>query len=346
VWAAAVDKIVNLQPDLVLVGGDIVDHPHVSSYAVKAWRDGVRRVVTETGAHLVAVAGNHDVGRTKDVLTPIVMPDDYDRVHIVTEPKRVRIQLADELVSIAAFPFTALTNGETYAIESEEGATNVLLLHAAVRGDAEGDKLPWFYQGERALDIGREAERFDIIACGDYHEFTRLHPTALACYPGSLERVSTNIWKEAGEKGFVLADTKAGTLRFHELPTREMVDYDPAAFDLAPGAGAVAVNRVLAAIAENPREGAIMRLKLDAFPREERGDIDQALVREIKKRCLHFELDLRLKKRESVDLGDVREREGRRISVSHEAEAFFQGDPPAVRAVVFEHLGVQEGVGV
>jgi hypothetical protein len=346
-YAAAVGTVVEQQPDILTISGDCFHHVRPSMHAIIAFRDGIRRVVKETQAHVVVIQGNHDAARTSDTLTPIVVARGEQRVHVITEPRRIRLEISrtGESVSVAAFPFVARGDGTVYSMEPDPDAdVNLLLLHASVRGDAGGDKLPWFYMGERALDVGREADKWDVIHVGDFHGFTRLHPTALAFYAGAIERTSSDIWREQEPKGVVAYDTDAGTLRFHELPTREMVDYDPAAFDLAPGAGAVAVNRVLAAIAENPREGAIMRLKLDAFPREERGDIDQAVLREIRRHCLHFELDLRFEKRAAVDMGDVREREGRRISVSHEAETFFREDPPAVRAVVFEHLGVQEGV--
>jgi DNA repair exonuclease SbcCD nuclease subunit len=287
----AVDKIVELRPDLVLIG-------------------------------------NHDVGRTAEVLTPIVMPDDYERVHIVTEPKRIRLSFTDpdlgqtEKVSIACFPFTARTNGEVYALDPEEGCTNVLLLHAAVRGEAGADKLPWFYMG--------------------YHEFTRLHPTALACYPGSLERTSSNIWEEHAAKGIVLADTVTKTLEFHEIPTRPMRDL------LWQGeASAQSLNFMLEGFnAETPHgydpgEGAIVRLVVPDFPRAEKDQVDRQLVREIQKRALHFQLDVRYRKDEIGEGASVI-RKG--ISLQQAMAEFFKDDPPEVRELVEKHIALQTEV--
>lgn len=343
-WRAVVDVAVDEQLDLVLIGGDIVHHPRVGMHAVQAWRDGIRRIVTETNAHVVAVQGNHDCGRTADVLSPIVIPNDYDRVHIVLSPKRIRLDLAGRNVSVAAFPFVGGGSDEAYRLDPDEGAdVNVLLLHAAVKSRVEGsDKLPYFYMGERAIDVGREAERFDIIACGDYHEFTRLHPDRLACYPGSIERTSSNIWNEHMPKGVVLVDTDTGSLEFVRVPTRPMLDYDLGDFDMPPGAGARELRDVLDELSTYEAiDDAIVRLKVDAFPREERADIDWRLVRDIKKRCLHFELDIRYAKREASALGDRRDRNETGLSLAAELASFTEGEDDDVRALMARYMGVE-----
>lgn len=356
-WAAAVDGVVEHQPDLVTVAGDVFHHPRVGTHALKAWRNGIRRVVEETRAHVVVIQGNHDAGRTAEVLTPIVLPDDYDRVHIVTTPRRIRLEVfrgaelhgdyevvcedTRQHVSVACFPFVARGHGETYRLDPDpEADVNVLLLHAAVRGHAEGNLLPAFYAGADALDVGREAERWDVVACGDYHEFSRLHPDRLAFYSGAIERTSSNIWDEHLPKGWVSYDTDARLLYFHEVDTRRMSDYDLGDFNHPPGVGAAEVNECLAALATFDRlRGGVVRFKVDAFPREERADIDWATVRELKASCLHFQLDLRLRAREAVDLGDRRER--RALTLAEEVASFFSLDDESVLRIVLRYLEIE-----
>ncbi|KKM23705.1 hypothetical protein LCGC14_1612470, partial [marine sediment metagenome] len=184
---------------------------------------------SSTRAHVVVAMGNHDAGRTTDVLTPIIIPDDLPRVSIVTTPLRIMLDIKGKPVSVAVFPFVIRGNGETYKLNpSPEADTNVLVMHAAVRGSAEGDKLPWFYgSSDQALDVGREADRWDAILLGDWHDFAQLHPDRSVFYSGSLERTSNNIWQETAPKGVVEYDTdKPGELVFHEIPTRPMFDYD------------------------------------------------------------------------------------------------------------------------
>lgn len=341
-WEHAVDRIVQAQPDLVTVAGDVVHHPRVGTHAVKAWRDGVRRIVEETDAFVVVVQGNHDAGRTAEVLSPIVVPDDYERVYVVTEPKRIRLELprTGELVSVACFPFVALGEEASYSLDPDpEADVNVLLLHAAVRTTAEGvDTLPVFYAGETALDVGREADRWDVVAVGDYHEFTPLHPTALAFYSGSIERTSSNIWPETAPKGVVVYDTDTREMELREIPTRKMVDYDLGDFDHPPAATAETVNDALTRMMGYASlEGAIVRLKAEHFPRAERDQVDWKLVRQLKQFFLHFQLDLRWADRESAALGDRRQRTVR--SLSDEAAEFFGDDLAEVRDLAMAYLG-------
>lgn len=349
-WFAAVEQVIDARPDLVTVAGDIVHHPRVSDFAKRALLQGLRHLLEETEAHVVLLAGNHDAPRTADTLNPIRLADvlaalteteGAKRLHVVTEPKRLRIRLAGELVSVACYPFVDRGDGTVYTLEPDaEADVNVLVIHAAVRGHAEGNILPTFYAGAEAIDVGREADRWDVIHCGDYHEFTRLHPERLAFYSGALERTSSNIWQETAPKGWVLTDTAAGTLELREVETREMADYDLPDFYMEPGAGATDVNEALEALAAMPStEGSIVRFKVDAFPREEREQIDWALVRELKHRCLHFQLDLRLKARESTTLPD--RRDNPTASLAEEVAAFFRLDEEQVRRIVLRYLELE-----
>ena len=260
-----------------------------------------------------------------------------DRVHIVTTPKRIRFGG----VSVACFPYVAMGDGKAYKLTPDpEADVNVLLVHAAVKGDAQGDKLPYFYGAEdQALDVGKEAERWDVIAAGDYHEFTRLHPTKLAFYSGSLERTSNNIWAEKEPKGVVFYDTNTGEMELAPVPNRDMQDWDLGDFDLPPGANAEEVNGCLQTLVlmDNLKDS-IVRFKVDAFPKAEREHIDWALVRQLKSYCCHFYLDVRYKKAEAIDLGDKRENESR--SLAEELVVFMKDDDPPVRDLAISFLDI------
>lgn len=339
-FAAAVDRVIEHDPDLLTISGDCFHHPRVGMHAVVAFRDGIRRVIDETDAHVVVISGNHDLGRTAEVLTPVAIARGYDRVHVALTPQRIRIRLAlGEVCAIAAFPPVARAAEETvYALEPDATAdVNLLLIHAAVRGHAEGGVLPSFYAGEESLDVAREVDRWDVVHVGDFHQFTRLHPTALAFYTGSIERTSSNIWEEHAPKGVVLYDTRSGDLEFSRIPTREMADYDLGDFDLPPGADVEQVNGVLRKMLTfGHLRGAIVRLKVDGFRREDRDALDFATVRQLKHTCLHFQLDLRFAKRESMTI-DRRERPTR--GLLDEAHDFFAADDESVRTLALSYLG-------
>jgi DNA repair exonuclease SbcCD nuclease subunit len=339
-FARAVDRTIDAQPDLVTIAGDVFHNTRPSFHAVRALQVGIRRLVDETAAHVVIILGNHESPRTAEALSPVVVVEGEQRVHVVDSPKRIRLHCGDQLVSVACLPFVALAAEERYALEPDpEADVNVLLVHAAVRSSAAPDALPVFYAGETALDVGREADRWDVIAAGDYHEFTRLHPTGLAFYSGSIERTSSNIWPEAAPKGVVLYDTAARTMELLPISTRRVLDFtvqDVNGYEIVPQ-GAGAVNMALAQLAEQGIEDAILRLKVDEFDRAERQDIDFALVRQLKERALHFQLDLRFAEREHVIAGDRHDRAVR--TLQDEATDFLEKDPAPVRECALAFLG-------
>lgn len=338
----AAAAIVEAQPDLVTIAGDVFHHPRVGSHAVKALRDFLLEVVRRTAAQIVIIQGNHDAGRTAEVLSPVVIPDDLDRVHVVTTPKRIRVRAAstDELVAIVCLPFTVLEEERTYRLRPDpEADVNVMVIHAPVNTTAEGaQRLPSFYAGEESLDVGRLAEEFDVVAAGDYHEFHRFHPERLAFYSGSLERTSSNIWQEKSPKGMVLYDTATGEMRFREVPTRPMVD--DSFRQITEGVEeptAENVNNMLRFLLElGGAPDSISRLKVDDVPRSEKDGIDWSLVRQLKQTCLHFQLDITYTASEHA-AGDRRDRRGR--SLLDEAQDYFAEDEEPVRELVLAQLG-------
>jgi len=345
-WFAAVKLIVENKPDLVTIAGDVFHHPRASNFATRAFLTGVRNLIDDTDAEIVIAQGNHDAGRTAEVLTPIALAEGWnERVHVVTTPKRIRFKADVETVSVAVFPFVVMGDGKSYKLDPDpEADVNVLLLHAAVRGSSEGDRLPYFYgSADQALDVGREVDRWDVIACGDYHEFTRLDPTNLAFYSGSLERTSSNIWDEHHPKGVVFYDTATGEMELAPVPNRKMSDYDLGDFDHPPGVGADKVNECLEMLGSYiTLEDTIVRFKVDAFPRAEREHINWALVRALKSYCTHFYLDIRYGKAEALDLGDRRNK--KTLSLADEWLAFSKDDPDDVRACAVHFLDLEAEV--
>ncbi len=342
-WFRTVQKITEIQPDLVTIAGDIFQHPRVSDHAKKAFIGGLYDIMLDCRCPIIVLKGNHDAGKTADVLTPLQLPAGLiDQLYIVETPKRILLNCGGEEAAVSCFPYVtgvspqaSMHEGTVYKLEPDPKAdVNILLMHAAVRGDRID--LPYFYgAGEQSLDIGREIQRWDVIALGDYHEHTMLDEGRLAFYSGSLERTSSNIWQEEAPKGFVEYDTDGDKVTFHEIDTRPMIDID------FVGDTAEHVNLKLQAMIQDYETltDALVRLKVDDFPREEREHIDWALVRTLKSRCTHFYLDIRYAKRESIDLGD--RREGDRLSLDDEIVVFFQDDDTEVRKCAYGFLGIE-----
>jgi len=343
--ARAVDVIVDVQPDLVLIGGDTFDSVRPSMHAIRCWQQCVRRIVRETPAEVVIVLGNHEAGRSTQTLSPVVVVQGEPRVHLAATPKRIRIRLRDgSLAAIACFPFLALATEETYALEPDPDADfNIVLMHAAVKSSAAPGVLPSFYQGAAAVDVGREADRWDLIALGDWHTYTELAPGRCVVYPGSIERTSSDIWHEPEPRGLVVYED--GAHRFVEIPTRRVLDVTPrqcipAYLDATQLAGHAEVNAAVQGLIESSEtEDAIVRLVAENFPRQDRDRIDWSLVRELKHRALHFELTLRLASADNIDIVD------RRLHATpliDQARQFLADYPEDVRTCCLSYLETRE----
>lgn len=334
-FRVAIEKTIDEQPDLITIAGDVFDAVTWRGYPVRAFQAGIRQLIKRTSAHIVIILGNHEAARTESAMSPVMIVEgESDRVHIVTEPKVLKLEVASgELVSIACFPFNVLGESREYEVKPDPFADlNVLLIHGQVRSSAVPEALPYFYC-EGGLDVGREANAWSVIACGDYHSFVRLHPTALAFYSGSLERVSSNIWQEASEpKGFVAYDTRTSELRFIEIPTRRVCDYNLG--DLEPDADGI--NGALQALNQSAMtRDSIVRLK-GQCPSGERDAIDWRLIRELKQTCFAFQLDIEWLRDDPHPLGDRRAQRG--ITLSQSAAEFFREDAAEVRELAMKYL--------
>jgi hypothetical protein len=90
---------------------------------------------------------------------------------------------------------------------------NVLVLHADVG---------------RATQAGLHVDpaEWDYVALGGVHRRTKVADRVW--YPGSLERVALDPWKEAAdEKGFLTVDLESGRTSFHAIPGRPVVALAP-----------------------------------------------------------------------------------------------------------------------
>ncbi len=353
-WFQAVRQIIALDPgpDLITIAGDIFHHPRVSDFAKRAFLTGLVDLLEGTNAHIVVLRGNHDAGRTADVLSPVALAEilsvhrHTSRVHLIENPKRLRLIFGEEVACVACFPFVVLDDEpKAYKLEPDPDAdVNILVMHAAVKGDIGGDKLPYFYgSADQALDVGREADRWDVIALGDYHETSMLHETSKVFYSGAIERTTSNIWDEKKPKGFVNYDTTQELCGIEEVSSRPMFSWSLEELEEGPPT-ADGINAALTTLSLlNNLTGALFRLKVDDFPLQERDHIDWSLVRALKGTCLHFYLDLRYEKRVVPDLGDRRDRRGG-MSLAEEAVSFFLNDDEPVRRCAFGYLEIEADI--
>ena len=313
----AVDRIIEIKPDVVLIGGDIFHAVRPGNTAIlHAYWQFAKLTQSLPDAIVVMIEGNHDKPRTAEAGNIIRLFSALGITVVDTQAKRLSFR--DGELSILAVPALAKPKPQ---FDPDPGARyNVLLIH----GLAEGVVKRYGTLGERADgDFTMDElhpEKWNYVALGHYHVHQRMAETAW--YSGSIEYSSTNIWGEIDEqiekgvpgKGFVVHDLVTGKHKFEQIPlARRVVDL-PA----LQGAGLTAselsdaiCSRVDAC--EGGIDDLVVRLVVWDVPRHILRDLDHRKIREFKRRALHFLLDARRPQPVRIDASGA---PGRRASLT------------------------------
>jgi hypothetical protein len=312
-FARAVDKLITIAPEVILIGGDVFHTVRPTNTAIlHAFRQFARLVEKLPETQIVVVAGNHDMPRSTETICILRLFEQgfaaRERagapseelpalpIHVADREAR-RIHFPHLDLSVLAVP--DLPPGTVELVPDPAVKYNVLLLHGEVKG-----ALPHADEADRAAmqipleDVTRRG--WNYVALGHYHVYKRIADHVY--YSGSLEYTSTNPWGELAEekaaklpgKGMIERDLATGKQTFHPLPaSRPVLDLAPlegrgmSAADL-DAAIQSAVGRIAGGI-----DGKVVRLVAKNVPRHIARELDHKALRELQKRALHFHLDMR-----------------------------------------------------
>jgi DNA repair protein SbcD/Mre11 len=296
-FQTAIDRVIALQPDLVLVGGDVFHNVRPTNPAiVHAFLQFSRLRAALPNAPVIIVAGNHDTPRAAETGSILRLFREL-AIHVAfAEPER--FYLRELGVAVLAVPDVL---GKRPALTPDPQARyNVLLLHGEVQG-----MLPAHVASadRAALEIPLSeigAAAWDYVALGHYHVYRQIEANAF--YSGSIDYTSANTWGELYEervagvagKGMIERNLENGVHTFHPLPpSRPLIDLPPIS---ARGLTVAEVDeRIHAAVngCKGGIEDKIVRLIIRDLPRHIARDLDHKSLREYKRRALHFHLDTR-----------------------------------------------------
>ncbi|MEX1185791.1 MAG: DNA repair exonuclease [Gemmatimonadaceae bacterium] len=305
----AIDKAIELQPDIVLFAGDVFHNVRPTNPAIiHAFKQLSRLTQMLPDAIVVMVAGNHDTPRTSETgcLLKLFKPLGIE----VVDGSPELLTFNERNLSVLAVP--DMGHSEHPVLRPQgKSRYNVLLLH----GEIEGLLPPHLGMAERGtMEISKEelgAQNWDYVALGHYHVWREIAPNAF--YSGSLEYTSTTIWGEVAEeaaldgktwraaaprarlgkpgKGFIEWDLDSGKQTFHPIETRAVIDLPE--LD-ARGMTAAEVDQAISERVERePIDDAIVRLVAKNVARHVARELDHRALREYKRRALHFHLDPR-----------------------------------------------------
>ena len=353
----AIDKTIELRPDFVLIAGDVFHSVRPSNPAILyAFQQFSRLVAELPRARIVMIAGNHDTPRTAETgcILHLFSPLGIN----VVERDAQRIEFPDEGVSILAVP--DVPTGMPALTPDPAARRNILLLH----GEVEGVLPDYARRMERAtVGITRDelgAPRWDYVALGHYHVHREVAPNAF--YSGSIDYTSANPWGEIheergaglheavrGGKGIIEWDLDTATHTFHPLavarPLVDLARIDGTGMTAAELDAAVRdrVDSSRVAIDDN-----VVRLVVTNVPRHIARQMDPKAVRDVKRRALHFNLDVR---RPEVVRRTSSGAPGRRLSLTEVLKEKLESRPisaeidrPAFVALGLEYLNQADAV--
>ena len=296
-FTRAVDKIIELAPELVLIAGDVFHQVRPTNTAIlHAYIQFARLRAALPHTEVVMVAGNHDTPRAAETgcILRLFIPLG---IHVVeAEPQALEFPLLD----LSVLAVADNQHQRPKLVPPGTRRWNVLLLH----GEVEGMFGPFAATSELTTqEIPQDelnAPAWDYIALGHYHVYRRLAPNQF--YSGSLDYTSTNTWGERIEeemsgvsgKGIIEHDLSTGAHTFHRLtPSREFVDLPMVS---ARGLTTEDVNARIADVVESCAGGIddkVVRLVVRDLPRHITRQLDHKQLREFRRRALHFHLDTR-----------------------------------------------------
>ncbi|HYC81442.1 MAG TPA: metallophosphoesterase [Solirubrobacterales bacterium] len=285
-FARAIDRVIELEPALVVHSGDLFHGYHPAAAALAAALDQIERL-RAAEISFVVVAGNHETPRGRATTHPFSLLERFGADAVHAEPRR----LCFGELAVTAVPHShdheQLAAWITDAAPDPRARFNVLVAHVGLEGLGRvGAGEPG--AAELPGEVLEAVAGFDYIALGHLHQLDR--PRVNAVYAGSLERLS---WADrAPRKGIVEVDLAAepmdrAFLELQEIEGRtrkRLTAVDAGEVEnLTEGIRRLARGRGL--------KGAIVKAPITNVTFERFGAIDRRRVGEAFAKCLHFELE-------------------------------------------------------
>lgn len=278
----AVDRLLELRPDVVVVSGDVFDRPDPPPGALVTLTRGLEALRVELpDTPVLMAAGARDTPRRPGDPGALAAMDAFPHVEAATSTAR-SVLFRERSLHVLLVPHRALLRGPAPVMEPDPRARwNVLVAYARL---PEGD-------GQGVSGVEFDLDGWDYVALGSEHSH-RVVADRVA-YAGALERVGPRPWSEAlEEKGFLTTDLETGRHTFHAVQGRPVVALAPTR---VPAGDPEALRSRVAEVArEVPGgiDGKIVRIRL-------RGPAPGALVAlqggmlgDLARRALHLSVEV------------------------------------------------------
>ena len=277
-WERAVQELVRLAPQVVVVAGDVFDRPDPPAGALVTLARGLELLRSSLPkTPVLMVAGPRDTPRRPGDPGALAVLDTFPNVEAAAGlPRSILLERLDLHASLV--PYRATVREPVILPEPDPRVRwNLLVLHGREgRSDEDGvfvDPADW-----------------DYVALGGEHR--RRAVDARVQYSGSLERVALDPWDEAAdEKGFLTVDLEKGETTFHPIPGRAVAGLAP--IRVSPGNPDRLRRRVEEVMREVPGgiTGKIVRLRLEGVDPLDLLCLQGEQLHGLRQRALHLAVE-------------------------------------------------------
>ncbi|HHQ44614.1 MAG TPA: DNA repair exonuclease [Candidatus Altiarchaeales archaeon] len=213
----AVQQIIRLKPDFLVITGDLLHHPKPDPVSMRAVVEKLLYMADQFP--IIITVGNHEIeGHLGTSYTPIYSSI-HPKIHVLTtETPYFKTEVRGQAINIHGFQYLRSRKQAEEQLreisKNVKSGFNLLCIHQAIEGYLEPHEISM-----RAL---REAEqKFSMILAGHVHKHQRIKELEKpAYYVGSTERISFN---EAGNKtGFMHFKDLWGEPEYVEVESAKM----------------------------------------------------------------------------------------------------------------------------
>lgn len=277
-FESALARIAEIGPDVVVIAGDVFDHPEVTASPIATFSRSVRKLRdTRPGVVVAVAAGARDIPLEAGAHGPLMVIGALPGVETAATTVR-RLSLHDGRLAVTLLPHPVVMASRSLDVSPDpEAKWNVLVAHAALAsGRSHAPVVP----------LGG----WDYVALGSDHAHTQV--AERACYCGSLERVGADPWAEAAiDKGFVTAQLESGEMTFWPVEARAAISLAP--IEATGGGTATVARRLGEALAGVPGgiDGKLLRIPVRGLSADDLAVLDREVLAGVRRRVAELRVE-------------------------------------------------------